>query len=182
MQIQISIVQGLYNGVGAGKWILTCARRRLNSRSHAAIILFYKRMLEGVPSMAGKNLVLIVEDNEDFQDLYGMVAEMAGLEVERIYDGEVALQRLEREPIPAMLLLDTRLPRVGGIEILQAARSKEKWSRVPIYLMTADLRAAQSLNTIPAEALHADGVLEKGSDLIHKLRELFEKNCQKTTG
>jgi CheY-like chemotaxis protein len=132
-------------------------------------------MMEGVPGMAHKNLVLIVEDNQDFQDLYGMVAERAGFEVERIYDGEEALQRLEREPIPSMLLLDTRLPRVGGPEILQAARSKGNWANVPIYLMTADLRAAQSLNTIPAEALQADGVLEKGADLIHKLRELFEK-------
>ncbi len=132
--------------------------------------------------MASKNLILIVEDNQDFQDLYGMVAEMAGFEVERIYDGEQALQRLEREPIPTMLLLDTRLPHVGGTEILKAARSKEKWARLPIYLMTADLRAAQSLNTIPAEALQADGVLEKGADLIHKLRELFEKYRIKTTG
>jgi CheY-like chemotaxis protein len=129
--------------------------------------------------MAQKNLILIVEDNEDFQNLYGMVAETAGFEVESIYDGEEAIQRLEREPIPTIVLLDSRLPHANGDEILQAARAHEKWSRVPIYLITADLRAAQRLKTFAPDAPHADGVIEKGAESIHKLRELFEQFRQK---
>jgi DNA-binding response OmpR family regulator len=129
--------------------------------------------------MAGKNLVLIVEDNEDFQNLYGMVAEAAGFAVEPIYDGEEALQRLEREPIPTMLLLDSRLPHANGDEILLAARAHEKWSRVPIYMITADLRGAQKLRTFVPDAPHADGVIEKGAESIHRLRELFEQYREK---
>jgi DNA-binding response OmpR family regulator len=132
--------------------------------------------------MASKNLILIVEDNEDFQDLYGMVADKAGFEVERIYDGEEALQRLEREPVPTIVLLDSRLPMVQGDEILLAARSKEKWSRVPIYMITADLRGAQRHKTSSPDAPHADGVIEKGADSIHKLRELFDKYREKPAG
>ena len=126
--------------------------------------------------MAGNNLILIVEDNEDFQNLYGMVADMAGFAVEGIYDGEEALQRLEREPIPTMVLLDSHLPLVQGDDILLAARANEKWSRVPIYMITADLRGAQRLKTFTPGAPHADGVIEKGADSIHRLRELFEKH------
>ncbi|MGB8214368.1 MAG: response regulator [Anaerolineales bacterium] len=131
--------------------------------------------------MAKKNLIIIVEDNEDFQNLYGMVADMAGYEVERIYNGEDALQRLEREPIPSILLLDSRLPQVGGDEILLAARSQGKWSQVPIYMITADLRGAQRYKNISPGMPHADGVIEKGADSIHKLRELFEKYREKVT-
>jgi DNA-binding response OmpR family regulator len=125
--------------------------------------------------MAKKNLIIIVEDNEDFQDLYGMVADMAGFEVERIYDGEDALLRLEREPIPTILLLDARLPRLGGDEILQAARAREKWAHVPIYMITADIRGAQRLRTAPLGEPRADEVIEKGANSIHRLRELFDK-------
>jgi DNA-binding response OmpR family regulator len=132
--------------------------------------------------MANKNLIIIVEDNEDFQDLYGMVAEMAGFEVERIYDGEEALLRLDREPIPTILLLDARLPRLGGDEILKAARAHEKWAQVPIYMITADLRGAQRLRTAPLGEAHADEVIEKGADSIHRLRELFEKYRETTSG
>ena len=59
--------------------------------------------------MPAKNLVLIVEDNEDFQTLYAMVAEMAGYEVEKVFDGHEALDRLERGPLPTLMLLDSRL-------------------------------------------------------------------------
>jgi CheY-like chemotaxis protein len=123
-----------------------------------------------------------VEDNEDFQNLYGMLAEAAGFAVEPIYDGEEALQRLEREPIPTILLLDSRLPHASGDEILLAARAHEKWSRVPIYVITADLRGAQRLRTFAPGAPHADGVIEKGAESIHKLRELFEKYREKPAG
>jgi CheY-like chemotaxis protein len=132
--------------------------------------------------MAAKNLIIIVEDNEDFQDLYGMVAHMSDFEVERIYDGEEALQRLEREPIPTMLLLDSRLPGVGGDEILKAARSKEKWAKVPIYMITADLRGAQRLRTARLGDVHADEVIEKGANSIHRLRDLFAKYRDKAGG
>jgi CheY-like chemotaxis protein len=132
--------------------------------------------------MASKNLVLIVEDNEDFQNLYGMLAETAGFAVEAIYDGEEALQRLEREPIPSLLLLDSRLPHASGDEILLAARAHEKWSGVPIYVITADLRGAQKLRAFAPGAPHADGVIEKGAESIRRLRELFDKYREKPAG
>jgi CheY-like chemotaxis protein len=132
--------------------------------------------------MASKNLILIVEDNEDFQNLYGMVAEAAGFEVEPVYDGEEAIQRLEREPIPSMLLLDSRLPHANGDEILLAARAHEKWSQVPIYMITADLRGAQKLRNFAPDAPHADGVIEKGAESIHKLRELLAQFREKPAG
>jgi DNA-binding response OmpR family regulator len=132
--------------------------------------------------MTPGNLIIIVEDNEDFQDLYGMVAEKAGFEVEHIYDGGTALQRLEREPIPALMLLDSRLPVVQGDDLLRAARAKEKWAGVPIYMITADLRGAQKYKTsLPGEP-RADGVVEKGAEAIHMLRQLFQQYREKNTG
>jgi CheY-like chemotaxis protein len=125
--------------------------------------------------MSGKNLLLIVDDNQDFQDLYGMVADLAGFNVEHILDGNDALKRLEREPIPSLVLLDSRLPGLGGTEVLRAARLNEKWEHVPIYMITADLRGAQNLKTLPSENPRVDGFIEKGASSIQRLRELFEK-------
>jgi CheY-like chemotaxis protein len=139
-------------------------------------------LVEGVGIMSPKNLIIIVEDNEDFQELYGMVADKAGFEVEHIYDGKTALARLERGPIPTILLLDSRLPLAHGDDILLMARSKAEWSRVPIYMITADMRGAQKYKTsLPGEP-RADGVIEKGAEAIHKLRELFDKYREKTAG
>ena len=125
--------------------------------------------------MAGKPLLLLVEDNEDFQNLYGLVAEEAGFEVDRVLSGSEALARLDRDPLPAIVLLDSRLPGASGMEILHAARANQKWSQVPIYMMTADLRGAQEFRNIPPDAPHPDGVFEKGGSSIREIRELFKK-------
>ena len=125
--------------------------------------------------MVKKCLVLIIEDNEDFQNLYGMVAEQAGFDVERIFDGREALERLERDPIPTIVLLDSRLPVAEGDEILRAARLNEKWSHVPIYMLTADLRVSNKYRDFTPDAPRPDGVIEKGAESIHILRKLFKQ-------
>ena len=125
--------------------------------------------------MPEKRLVLIIEDNEDFQNLYGMVAEQAGYEVERLYDGREAMERLEREPIPTLMLLDSRLPVAEGEVILAAARSKEKWLHVPIYIMTADTRVPNKYKDFAPGSPRPDGVIEKGAESIRQLRELFKR-------
>jgi CheY-like chemotaxis protein len=125
--------------------------------------------------MPNKQLVLIIEDNEDFQDLYGMVAEKAGFLVERILDGGVALDRLEQEPVPDLVLLDSILPVVQGEEILTAIRSKEAWEQVPVYMLTADMRIARKFSYDAPDSPQPDGVIEKGAESIQQLRELFQK-------
>ncbi len=125
--------------------------------------------------MPEKKLVLIIEDNEDFQNLYGMVAEQAGFAVERILAGDEAMERLEREPIPALILLDALLPGAEGEEVLAVARSKEKWASIPIYMLTADARVARKYSFYAPDSPQPDGVIEKGADSIRQLRELFDK-------
>jgi CheY-like chemotaxis protein len=125
--------------------------------------------------MPRKPLVLIVEDNEDFQELYGMVATQAGFAVERIRDGGVALDRLETGPVPDLVLLDSILPVAGGEEILGAIRSKEGWEQVPVYMLTADMRVAKKYSYFAPDSPQPDGVIEKGAESIALLRELFQK-------
>jgi CheY-like chemotaxis protein len=123
----------------------------------------------------GKKLVLIIEDNEDFQSLYGMVAEQAGFLVERILDGGLALDRLEMEPLPDLVLLDSLMPVANGDEFLIAARAKENWAHVPIYMLTADSRVAKKYGYFSPDTPQPDGVIEKGSDSIKQLRQLFNQ-------
>src|SRR5687768_11478050 len=71
-------------------------------------------------------------------------------------DGEEALQYIDdhrhsTDPhIPILVLLDLRLPKVDGIEVLRQARSDPVWKQVPIIVMTtsrenSDIDAAYRL-------------------------------------
>ncbi len=106
----------------------------------------------------------------------------AGFEVEHIYNGQEALQRLDQDPIPSLVLLDTRLPGADGDEIMLAARSKEKWAAVPIFMITADLSAAKRYRDFAPDVPHANGVIEKGTNSMSRLRELFEKYQENGAG
>jgi len=125
--------------------------------------------------MVKKGLVLLIEDEEDLQNLYGMVVSRAGYEVESILDGKDALERLDRDPVPAIILLDMHLPSVAGDKILKAMRANKKWTNIPIYILTADVQIAQKYRDISPKAPHPDGVIEKGSNSIYQLRKIFDK-------
>jgi CheY-like chemotaxis protein len=100
--------------------------------------------------------VLLVEDNPLDVDLTRR-AFAAGrlanpLEVAR--DGEEALEWLARweagEPLPVVVLLDLKLPRVDGIEVLRRIRAGTRAATVPVVVVTtsgedADVKAAYAL-------------------------------------
>lgn len=84
--------------------------------------------------------ILLVEDNRDDIELVRIAFERAGvanrLEVAR--DGEEALQRLlgGTLPLPVLLLLDLRLPKVGGLEVLRRLREDPRTRLLPVVVLT----------------------------------------------
>jgi CheY-like chemotaxis protein len=123
--------------------------------------------------MPDKPLVLIVEDNPDFQHLYGLIAEAAGYAVEIIPDGGKAMVRLQAEPVPSMMLLDCLLPGVDGDTILEAVRLDPHWKQVKVFYLTADVRVTRGYRDYLPGAPQPDGVIEKGANAIRQLRSLF---------
>ena len=99
--------------------------------------------------------ILLVEDHPMDVDLTLQAFEEHGVANPIVVcrDGEEALQyidahRVSPDPgIPVLVLLDLRLPKVDGMEVLRHARNDDVWKQVPIVIMTtsresADLEAA----------------------------------------
>jgi two-component system response regulator len=92
--------------------------------------------------------ILLVEDNPDHQELTLMtLAENNVLnEIAVANDGIEALDYLYgtgkhagRDPrdVPALILLDLKLPKVGGIEVLKRVREDERTRYVPVVILTS---------------------------------------------
>jgi CheY-like chemotaxis protein len=87
--------------------------------------------------------ILLVEDNPVDIDLtrraFRRRSLLSPLEVAR--DGEDALARLaswERgQPVPAVILLDLKLPRVDGLEVLRRIRAHPRFGTLAVVVLTS---------------------------------------------
>lgn len=88
--------------------------------------------------------ILLVEDNAMDLDLMLQAFEEHGVinPVSICRDGEEALtfiathQERQDPNLPLLVLLDLRLPKVDGIEVLQEARQHPVWKQIPFVVIT----------------------------------------------
>jgi CheY-like chemotaxis protein len=106
--------------------------------------------------MEDRRPILLVEDNPMDVDLmqraFAKRHIVNVLEIAR--DGEEALDWIARweagDPLPVVILLDLKLPRVSGLEVLSQLKAHPDYSRIPVVVLTtsredADVAAAYAL-------------------------------------
>ena len=95
--------------------------------------------------MVGKNSyspILIVEDRAVDLDLTKRAFARRHVlnPIQQARDGEEALAYIERwdagDPVPVLVLLDLRLPKINGLEVLQRLKSHPKYSAIPVVVLT----------------------------------------------
>lgn len=101
--------------------------------------------------------ILLVEDNPNDIELTLIALEKTRLAnpVVSLRDGEEALQYLRREgqwadrgaEIPAVILLDKKLPKVDGHEVLKTVRSDEDLRRIPVVMLTSSREESDLLRS-----------------------------------
>lgn len=102
--------------------------------------------------------ILLVEDNPMDLDLTMQALEEHSVAnpIVACRDGEEAIRYIDEHRTPAddrlpiLVLLDLRLPKIDGIDVLRHARADPVWKQVPIVVMTTsrehvDIRAAYQL-------------------------------------
>ncbi len=92
--------------------------------------------------------ILLVEDDEDHVFLVRRaLADLSDpvVTVEVAGDGEQAVERLARARFapggpPQLVLLDLKMPRMGGLEVLARIRADEAASDLPVVVLTSSER------------------------------------------
>jgi CheY-like chemotaxis protein len=95
--------------------------------------------------------ILLVEDNRDHADLTRRALKEGNLlnEIFWVKDGEEALDFLYRRgrytepataPRPGLILLDIKLPKLGGHEVLRQIKSDRELRTIPVVILTTSDR------------------------------------------
>jgi CheY-like chemotaxis protein len=125
------------------------------------------RLVSAEEQTLGESLrVLLVEDDPDHAELVrrGLETYRSRLELTHVADGESALEYLrERAPRdapgrPHLILLDLRLPRMDGLEVLREIKAAPDLSDIPCVVLTTSRAEGDMLK---AYRLHANSYLVK---------------------
>jgi DNA-binding response OmpR family regulator len=91
-----------------------------------------------------KGMILLVEDDPDHEALAIRALRKANVanEIRVAHDGAEALEYMQgiakgEKPIPQLVLLDLKLPKVDGLEVLRRIRAAEKTALLPVVVLTS---------------------------------------------
>jgi len=98
--------------------------------------------------MTTEQIILLVEDNDDDAELTLLAFKAARISnsVVRVRDGVEALDYLfgregyagrDLNDLPAVVLLDLNLPRLGGLDVLAAIRGGNHTRHLPVVVLTS---------------------------------------------
>jgi CheY-like chemotaxis protein len=127
--------------------------------------------------------ILLVEDSEDDQLLIKRAFAKAKLSnpLHVVDDGDKALAYLKGEgayadrsdhPLPTIILLDLKLPRRSGHEVLQWLRGNDELKQIPVVILTS---SAENADIKRAYELGANSYLVKPvefEDLLAMVRQV----------
>ncbi|HEX2773069.1 MAG TPA: ATP-binding protein [Micromonosporaceae bacterium] len=113
----------------------------------------------GAPTRAVRlSRVLIVDDDAAFRHRIRLILEADGLSVDEATDGRAALDAIVAEP-PDAIVLDLRMPGMGGPELLDELAAHTEARRIPVLVVTA----AELDDVARAATAHAAGILDKAT-------------------
>lgn len=118
------------------------------------------------------------DENEAFLLAYALRKRPGLFKLQQVGDGEVAIDYLAghgefadrfRHPLPSALLLDLKMPRRNGFEVLEWLRAHPGFERLPVLILTSSERPEDKARALK---LGATAYLTKSFDWAGIISEL----------
>ena len=126
-------------------------------------------------------VILLVEDNPNDEALTVRAFKKAGIANDIVVarDGEEALDYMfgtgqfegrDITQLPQVIILDLKLPKVDGLQVLKRVRGDERVRKTPIVILTA---SKEERDLVEAYNLHTNAYVQKPVDFVQ-----FAEACQ----
>lgn len=81
--------------------------------------------------------VLLVEDNAHDAEITMRALSKLSHRVHWVRDGEEAIEYLRVSALPRLVLLDLKMPKMSGIDVLRELRSTDRTVSIPVVMLTS---------------------------------------------
>jgi CheY-like chemotaxis protein len=85
--------------------------------------------------------VLVVDDDDELRELIALHLNASGFPTLEAADGVAALKLVHEERPLSLMLLDLRMPRMNGLELLERMRVENVLDGIPVVVLTGDNQA-----------------------------------------
>ncbi len=92
--------------------------------------------------------LLVVDDEEGVAKGLKALLSARGYQVEMAFDGLQVLERLAKDPLPDLVLLDFNMPRLNGDEVLEQMRASDRLVNLPVLMVTASSIDLQKIQRV----------------------------------
>lgn len=110
-------------------------------------------------------LIYVVEDDLSILKLIEYALKTKGYEIETFENGEDFFLELEKKS-PNLILLDIMLPDISGMEILEKIKNNNKYSTIPVMMLTAK---KSEIDVVTALDNGADDYMKKPFSVLELL-------------
>ncbi len=120
-------------------------------------------------------VALVVEDDEIVAELLTFMLEREGLTVVRAADGRQAMDAIDSRLDLSFIMMDVRLPYRDGFELLREIRRRPEFEKVPIMMLTAQVREDEVSRALELGA--NDYLIKpfKPMEMIARVKRLLKK-------
>ncbi len=124
--------------------------------------------------------ILLVEDEPAIQELIAANLTRAGHHVLRAGDAETG-QRIVRDALPDLILLDWMLPGMSGVEFARRLRGEERTRTIPLIMLTA--RGEEQDKVMGLESGADDYITKPFSprELVARIKAVLRRRAPETT-
>jgi len=116
--------------------------------------------------------VLLIEDHKFLSELYAKNLKRRDYDVKIANDGEDGLEKVKSFK-PDVILLDLNMPDMNGIEVLKELKSKSKYKKIPVILLTADCDVDKIRECMGIGALGYIIKVTSTEEMVHKVELIF---------
>jgi DNA-binding response OmpR family regulator len=80
--------------------------------------------------------IVVADDDRVVRRIVSVKLSGLGCEIEEAEDGQEALELLQEDP-PDLLITDSLMPRMNGLQLVRSVRGIEKLSALPVIMLTS---------------------------------------------
>jgi two-component system response regulator len=130
--------------------------------------------------MDGEFTILVAEDDANDRKLFHLALQRIGTEVKirEVTDGTDVRDYLEGNrhfgnrgefPLPNLLIVDLKMPKMDGLDVIKWIRKEAKFARLPIVMLSG---SGMSKDVAEAYRLGVNSYVQKPDDFVEFVRKL----------